>query len=72
MTNATVPPVKGYSMAGAADPPVCFQNDHQTQATELCDMTMAQLRAIAEERGIEVRSSIRKPLLIEMLKEAGV
>lgn len=72
MTNATVPPVKGYSMAGAADPPVCFHNDPQTHSRELCHMTMAQLRAIAAEHGIECRSNIRKPLLIEMLEEAGV
>lgn len=72
MTNATVPPVKGYSMAGAAEPPACLHNDPQTHSRELCHMTLAQLRALAEERGIEVRSNIRKPFLIEMLEEAGV
>lgn len=72
MTNATVPPAEGYSMAGAAEPPACSNNDPYTHSRELCHMTIAQLRALAEERGIEVRSNIRKPFLIEMLEEAGV
>ena len=72
MTNATVPPVKGYSMAGAAEPPVYSHNDPQTHSRELCHMTRAQLLDLAAQHGIECRSNIRKPLLIEMLEEAGV
>lgn len=69
----TIPPREDeYSWAGAAKPPVASHNDQGTHSKELCHMTMAQLRALAEENGIEVRSNIRKPLLIEMLEEAGV
>lgn len=72
MTNATVPPIKGYSMAGAAEPPAPSPNDTTTHSRDLCAMTRTQLLELAAQHGIECRSNIRKPLLIEMLEEAGV
>ena len=69
----TIPPRDDeYSWAGAAAPPAPFYNDTSTHSRDLCSMTRAQLLDLAAQHGIECRSNIRKPLLIEMLEEAGV
>mgnify|MGYP002623378727 CR=1 FL=1 len=47
-------------------------NDSTSHSTALCHMTKTQLLALAAEHGIEVRSSVKKPLLIEILEEAGL
>lgn len=69
----TIPPREdGYSWAGAAAPPAPSPNNTSTHPRDLCSMTRTQLLELAAQHGIECRSNIRKPLLIEMLEEAGV
>lgn len=69
----TIPPREdGYSWAGAATPPAQSSNEPRTHSLDLCSMTRTQLLELAAQRGIEVRSNIRKPFLIEILEEAGV
>lgn len=62
----------GYSWAGAVAPPAHSPNDTSTHSRDLYSMTRTQLLELAAQHGIECRSNIRKPLLIEMLEEAGV